>query len=148
MPPDHAGKTAALADADDVHKLLAFKNVDQHPVAGLDRDCLFRFFDLDRHFAQEFHRRQIVLSQMSLHGLGQARFLHELDQADLRRVISVAGLGLVLRNHARTRLQNGRRMHVALVVEELRHSDFLAQNSGYFCHFNSSPRAESAQADS
>ena len=48
------------------------------------------FFDFDRHFAQELHRRQIVLAQMSLHRLGQPRFLHELNQADLRRVVSVA----------------------------------------------------------
>src|SRR6185295_18944416 len=47
-----------------------------------------------------------------------------------------------------TRLQNGGRMHIALVVEELRHPDFLAQNSGYLCHVNSSPRAESAPAES
>ena len=70
-------------------------------------------------------------------GLGQPRFLHELDQADLRRVVSVFGLRLVLRDHAGPGLQNGGRMHVALVVEELRHADFLAQNSGYFCHFSS-----------
>jgi hypothetical protein len=85
---------------------------------------------------------------MAFHGLGQARFLHEFDQTDLRRIVAVAGLGLVLRDHARTRLQNGGRMHITLIVEELRHSDFFAQNSGYFCHFNSSPRAVSAPADS
>ena len=89
---------------------------------------------------------------MTLHRLGQPRFLHELDQADLRGNVAVAGLGLVLRNHARTRLQNGGGMHVALVVEELRHADFFAQNSGYFCHFillrELSAKIRPAQADS
>jgi hypothetical protein len=31
-------------------------------------------------------------------------------------------------------------MNVALVVEELRHADLLAENSSYLCHISSLPR--------
>src|SRR5713101_934344 len=67
--------------------------------------------------------------------LRQLRFLHELNQANLRRVVSIFGLRLVLRDHARPRLQHRRRMHVSLRIEELRHPDFFPQNPCYLRHF-------------
>ena len=87
MAPDHTRKTAALADADDVHKLLAFENIDQHPVAGLHRAIASSAFSSTSTGTSRmnFTGGRVVLAQVALHGLGQARLLHELDQANLRR---------------------------------------------------------------
>src|SRR5271170_8216499 len=138
MPPDYSGKTTPLADADDIHKFLAVEDVDQHAIASFYQSAVgFRlFFNLDWHLAHELDRRQIVLAQVSASRLGQPRLFHELNQADLRGNVSIFGLRFVLRDHAGTSLQHGRGMNVALVVEELRHADFLAQNSSYLCHIS------------
>src|SRR5580704_8904265 len=72
---------------------------------------------------------------MTLHRHRQPRFLYELDQTDLGGHIAVFGLGLVLSDHAGSSLQHGSRMHVALVIEELRHADLFSQDSSYLCHF-------------
>jgi hypothetical protein len=62
-------------------------------------------------------------------GLGDARRLYKLDQPDLRRVISILGRRLQLRNHAWAGLQHRNGMHLALLVEDLRHADLFTQNS-------------------
>src|SRR5277367_3311914 len=49
---------------------------------------------------------------------------------------AVFGLRLMLRDHAGSSLQHGHGMHVALVIEELRHADLLAENSSYLCHIS------------
>src|SRR5271154_2243016 len=138
MPLDHALETAAFADAHDIHKSLAVKNVDQYTVSGFHCAVAIRgslFVDLDRHLANDSHRRQIVLSEMTLHWLGQTRFLHKFHQTDLGGDVAVFGRGLVLGDHARPGLQHGSGMQVALVVEELRHADLFSQDSSYLCHF-------------
>jgi hypothetical protein len=84
---------------------------------------------------RNFTGGKVVLGKVSAHGLGQLLFFHKLDQANLRRLVSVFGAGLVLRNHARSRLQHRRRPHIALRIEELRHADLLAQNSCDSRHF-------------
>ena len=122
MALDHALKAFALADPDYINKLFAFKHLNQNAVAGLDCGVAIGF---DGNFAHEFHRRQVVLAQVPARGLREARLFHEFHQADLRAVVAVFGLRLVLRNHARPRLQHGRRMHLAPRVEQLRHSDFF-----------------------
>src|SRR5271166_444007 len=139
MPPDHTGKTTSLADADNVNELLAVKNIHQHTVSSFHQSVavgLRLFFDFDRNLAHELDRRQIVLAQVSAGRLGQSRLFHKLDQADLRGNISVLGLRLVLRDHAGPSLQHGHGMNVALVVKELRHADFLTENSSYLCHIS------------
>src|SRR3984893_5762424 len=127
MPLDHSLKPASLADADDVDKLFALKNLNQHAGPNLQAVAAFPVA-LERHFAQEFHRRKIVLRQVSALRFGQSRFLHEFDQADLSRLVTVFRRGLMLRNHAGPRLQHRDRANIAFGVEQLRHADFLAQN--------------------
>ena len=79
---------------------------------------------------------RLFFARVSLRRLGQPRLLHELDQADLRRLVSVFRGRLVLRDHARTSLQHGDRANIALRVKQLRHPDFLAENSRDLrCHF-------------
>src|SRR5579863_8320824 len=137
MPPDYASEAAPFADANDIDELLAVEDVYQNAVAGLDQAVAVAFgplFDLNWNFAHELYRRQIVLAQMPASRLGQARLFHKLDQPDLCGNVAVFGRRLMLRDYARTSLQYGRGMNVALVVKELRHADFLAENSSYFCH--------------
>ena len=119
-----------------VHKLLAVENVDQHLVANLGA-VLAVAVDHDRHLAQEAHRRQVVLGEVSLHRLGQPRLLHELHQPDLGGIVAVLGDRLALGHDAGASLQHRDRVNITLVIEELRHADFLAENS-VDCHFLSS----------
>src|SRR5207248_3168608 len=135
MAPDYTGESAAFADAHNVYKLLALENIYQHPVAGLYCPIAFGLFlYFDRDLANELYWRQIVFSQMTLHRLSQAGFLHKLHQANLSRIVSVPRLTLLLGNHAGARLQDSGWMYVTLAVGQLRHSNFLVQNSSYLCH--------------
>src|SRR5215470_2466077 len=131
MALDYALKAFAFAYADDVDKLLAIEDFDQDAIASLHVRVSVGF---DRDFLDELHRRQIVFPEMPAHGLSQPRLFYEFDQSDLSGLVSVFGLGLRLRDHAGASLQHRRRTHVALRVEQLRHADFLAQNSCYLCH--------------
>src|SRR4029077_13466871 len=135
MPLDHPLKPASLADDDDVHKLFALKNLNQHTRANLQAVAAITVA-LERHFAQEFHRRKIVLRQVSALRLGQPRLLHKFNQADLSGLVTVLRGRLMLRNHAGPCLQHRDRANIALGVEQLRHADFLAQNPcNLDCHF-------------
>src|ERR1051326_3093632 len=125
-------EATSLADANDVNKFLSIEDIDEHTITSLQCAVAVArslFFNFNWNLAAELYRRQIVLAQMPLHRLGQARLLHKLNQTDLRGIVAVASLGLVLRHHARPSLQNGRGMHVALIVEELRHADLFSQDS-------------------
>src|SRR6266702_1174055 len=66
MPFHDALKALPLADSNDVDKLLAVENFDQHAIANLHRSItvtLSRRLNFKRHFAHELHRRQIILRQ-------------------------------------------------------------------------------------
>jgi hypothetical protein len=63
---------------------------------------------------------------MALLGLAQPRLLHELDEADLGRVVTVPSRRLALRDDARPSLQHRGGMHLAITVEQLRHADFFS----------------------
>src|SRR3954468_15942064 len=100
---DHAGEAASLAGAGDVDELLILEDVDQNFVADFGavrfRGGFFRLlarFGFYTDFADELHRRQIVLAEVTLHRAGQTRFLHEFDQSDLRGFVSVARHRLAL----------------------------------------------------
>src|SRR2546423_5503195 len=103
MALHYALKSFALADADDVDKLFAVQNFDQHSISGL-----YGIFaiSLDRDLADEFHRRDIVLSEMTAHRLGQARLFYEFHESNLRRVITLSSLRLVVRVHNPGSLQH------------------------------------------
>src|SRR6185503_20657923 len=62
-----------------------------------------------------------------------------LDEPELYGLVAVLLGRLHLRDDARPRLQHGRRMHAAVRSEQLRHADFLADQSsdhGYLpCSF-------------
>jgi hypothetical protein len=127
MAANDAGESATFADAYDVNKLFAIENVYQDALANLQSAVALSFFlDFDGHLADEFHGRQIVLPKMSLHRLRQARLFHELNEPDLRGGVSVASLAFVLRDYAGAGLQDCGGMHLAPVIEQLSHADFLS----------------------
>src|SRR5215510_14095891 len=132
MALDHALKTFAFTHANYVNKFFAVEHFYQYAVACFHRRITINF---DRDFLNELHWRQIVLRQVSAHRLRQPRLFHEFYEANLCGFIAVFSLGLCLRDHAWPRLQHGRRTHLTVRVEELRHADFFPQNSCYLCHF-------------
>src|SRR5579872_4020238 len=137
MPPNYARKAAPFANANDIYKFFAVEDVHQNSIASFDQAVAVGFgffFNFNWNLAHELYRGQIILAQVSASGFGQARLFYELDQADLRGNVSVFGRSLVLRNDAGTSLQDGRGMNVALIVEELRHANFFAENPSYLCH--------------
>ena len=75
-------------------------------------------------FRQEAFYSCYVLAEVTLHRFREPRFLDELDQADLHRVVAVFGRVLALRDDARSGFQHGGGADVALVIEQLRHPDF------------------------
>src|SRR5262249_23050093 len=94
------------------------------------RIAFFRgLVELERNFTEELHGREIIFAEVTAHRLGQALFFHELDQSNLRRLVAVLGGGLMLRDHAPTRLQYRRRADFTPRVEQLRHPDFLPKYS-------------------
>src|SRR3954447_4188934 len=90
VPLDYAGEAASLAGAGDIDELFVLEDVDQNFVADFGAVrfrsgflILLAGFGFDRDFADELHRRQIVLAEVTLHRACEPRFLHELDQTDL-----------------------------------------------------------------
>src|SRR5215472_17700322 len=159
VTPHHAGKPASFAYAGYVDVTLTVEDIDQHLVADFRRTVAAGFrlafrrlrgrfgagavigfdgggFDCD--FAHELHWRQVVLVKMPLHGLGDVLAFHELHQTDLGRVVSVFGRALDLRDHAGARLEHRHRMHVALIVVNLGHSDLFTENAVNHGLFSSS----------
>src|SRR5260221_14574005 len=137
----HAGKAASLAHANYIHEFFVGENIHQNFSADFESvaitRCSFAFrrlrfscrrFGTVLHgdFAHELYRWQVMLAEMSLHGLGYILALHELHQADLRGFIAIFVVALDLRDHAWASLKDGDRMNVTLVVKHLRHADFLA----------------------
>jgi hypothetical protein len=57
--------------------------------------------------------------------------LDEVDVADLGGIIAVLRECLELRDDARASLEHCDRVNIAALVEELRHADFLSENSCY-----------------
>ena len=134
MPADNAGKTAALAGAYDVDILLVGKDIDQHPVSGLDCNIsLFavghRLNSLDTDFLDNPDRRHVVLGEVALLRPGQLGGLDKLHQANLGGVVAVLAACFQLRDDAGTCLQHRDRVHIALIVKHLRHADFLTENA-------------------
>jgi hypothetical protein len=74
-----------------------------------------------------------VLAEVSLHRLCEPRFLHELDQAYLHRLVALARRRLLLRDDARASLQHRDRADVTLVIKQLRHADLFSDNA-VDCH--------------
>ena len=84
-----------------------------------------------RNFLDHPDRRNVRLGEVAGHRLVDLGSLDEVDVADLRGFVAILRQRLELRDHARTSLQNGHRVNITAVVEDLRHADFLSENSCY-----------------
>ena len=133
MPANDTGEASALGGANHIHELLVRKDVDQNPVTGLGvgvgRCVSLRHGVVQSHLFEDAYRRDIRLGEVPGHRFVDLGRLDEVDVADLGGVIAVLRERLELRNDAWPRLEHGHRMHVAAVVKQLRHADFLAENS-------------------
>ena len=130
VPALHAaGKSAALADAGDIHQFAVCEVFHQHAIANLG--FVFRF--LEAHFLQDLHRSHVGLLEVPGHGLVDALRLDEFHEAELRGVVAVFCLGAALNHNARTRLQNGATHQVAVLGEDLRHAQLDSDNA-VDCH--------------
>src|SRR6185437_13614994 len=87
MALDDTGETAALADAFDIEEVALLEHFGQDLVADLDAVT-----GCERDFAQQAARGQVLGLEALPLGLGEAAGLGELDEAELRGVIAVAGL--------------------------------------------------------
>src|SRR5260221_12394839 len=118
----HAGKSASLAHANYIHEFFVGENIHQNFSADFESvaitRCSFAFrrlrFGLRRfrtvlhgNFAHELYRRQTVLAEGSLPGLGAVLALPELPQPDLRRFVASFVIALYRRDDRWPRMPCG-----------------------------------------
>src|SRR5262245_58061065 len=124
MPPDHTLKALAAARTDHVHALAAREDRDRHGIPRLERIAA----RCDVHFAPEARRRNVgllVVTPERFADLGRSLF----DETELNRLVAVGRSGLGLHHDARAGSDDRRRIHAAVGLEDLRHPDFLADDS-------------------
>src|ERR1035437_8617305 len=128
---DHARKPLALADADDIHLVRGFELTHQHLVAGFQIVGPGAKLEL----AHELRAVDAGFLQTAGGGFVDALWLDELEQAELRRVVTVDGRRLALHHHARSGFQQRHRHHPPVRPEQLRHSNLLAKDSWTHVNF-------------
>src|SRR5213593_1256477 len=122
MPLHKPGKPASFTGSDDVHKFVRIEDVDHDLVAGI---C--SVFTLNPDLAHESCRSHIRFFEMTRHWFRDTFGFHELDESKLHGVVAVFLLRLSLDDNAGTRLNDGDGNSRSVVIEQLRHPDFLAQ---------------------
>src|ERR1044071_9081590 len=116
MPANYSSKTAPFADPGDIDILLTTENIHQNLGAHLETAAVARLclpplalrclgHTLDRNFANELNRRQIVFGKVPLHRLGHVLPFDELHQPDLCGIVAVLTGTLDLREHTGAGLQ-------------------------------------------
>ena len=88
-----------------------------------------RLHSLDRYFPNQADRSNITLGEVASLRLGHLVSLDKFNQTTLRGIVAITRSRLQLRNHAGSGLQDGDGMNFTLLIEYLRHADFLTQNS-------------------
>src|SRR5579883_2812772 len=122
MALDETGKTAALAGSNDVNQFVRIENADHHLIPGVRS-----FVTLNHNFPNEPGGRDIRLLEMARHRLVHAFRLDEFNETKLDGIVSILLLRLLLYNHAGTGLNDGDRNDGAVILQQLRHSDFLTE---------------------
>src|SRR5437899_2918137 len=122
MPLHEPGKPTSFAGSDDVHKFVRIEDVDHDLVT---RVC--SVFTLNPDFAHESGGSHIRFFEMTRHWFRDTFGFHELDKSKLHGVVTVFLLGLSLDDNAGTRLNHGDGNNGAVIGEQLRHPDFLAE---------------------
>ena len=120
---DSAGIALTFAGADHVHAVAAGEGVGLDDVADVQGAAV-----VQTKFAQRTLGSHVGFLKVALQGLGHV-FDGDVAEADLNRGVAVVLHGLLLDNHAGPRFDDGDRDDVALLVEDLRHADLLADDS-------------------
>jgi hypothetical protein len=121
----HALKPLAPADADHVHAIAVVEHgIHEHLIARLRRLGPFRQLHLTPHARRRYAGLRIVPHER----LPDSR-RPILDQPELHGLITVSLGALRLHDNARARLDHGARRDGAVLREQLRHADLLAENS-------------------
>ena len=127
---DGAGVALTLAGADNVHVLADGEGVHLNLVAHVLAVAVSQ-----TELTQNALRSDVSLSEVALHGLvnlcGTEIAVTQLDSS-----VAVVLHGLLLNNDAGTGLNDGHRNDIALFVEDLGHTDLLADDC--FLHFYTS----------
>ena len=89
---------------------------------------LARFFALNGNFANEARGRYIRFFEMARHRLIHTLRFDEFDKSELHGIVAVPLLRLFLNNDTGTGLNDCDRNDAAIILQQLRHSDFLAQS--------------------
>lgn len=119
---DGALEALALGGADDVDGLDVSEVSDGHDVAGV---VLLAVLDAD--LAQEAHRLDAGLGEVTSHGLVDV-LGGDVSEADLDGVVAVGRLRLDLRDGAGASLDDGDGHDVVVLVPNLRHSELAAKD--------------------
>ncbi len=119
---DDAAVAVALARAGHVNEVAALEGV------GLDDRAKLQLSGVvEVELAQVLLGGNASLVQVAEFGLGELRFADVLI-AQLDSLITVFFVGLLLSDHAGTGLDHGDRNHMALLIEDLRHANFSADD--------------------
>src|SRR5215467_13948535 len=123
MAFDQPGKAVPFTGADNVNEFVRVENIDHNLVAGI-RDTV----SADASFAKHPNRSGVVTGFLEVagHRLVHALRLHKLDETKLHCVIAVVGHGFFLDDNAGAGLNHSYRDDRSVVLQQLRHADFLS----------------------
>ena len=111
-------------------ELLVLEDVNENTIASLRTLCIASHA-LKRNLADHADGRDIRLREVAGHGLVHLARLDEVDVTDLCSLVAVLRQRLQLRDDTGTSLQNRDRVNIAALIEDLSHTNFLAENSNY-----------------
>ncbi|MPN46818.1 hypothetical protein SDC9_194417 [bioreactor metagenome] len=125
---DGTGVSLAFGNTGDVYLVAFLEDRDINDVADV---LLSGVVQLE--FAQILLERDSRLGQMTLLGLADLSGLNVLI-TELHGVVSVFFSRLLLSDDTGPRLNNGDRDDFALLIEDLRHADLLADDTFFHCN--------------
>ena len=126
---DNAGVALTFALAGNVHALAGLEGV------GLDQVAHVQGADVVQpQLPQGLLGGDVALLEVACQGLGNPLGLL-VAEADLHGVVAVVFHSLLLRYHAGTGFDHGDGNDLSLFIENLRHADFLADDSFFHLSF-------------
>ena len=124
---DDALIAVALADAGDIHEVARLEGISLHDVAHVQLGGI-----LHVELPQVLLGSHAGLVQVALLGLGELA-LRDVLKAQLDRLIAFLFGSLLLHDHAGTRLNHGDGDHMAVLVKNLGHAHFFADDRFHGC---------------
>ena len=124
---DDALIAVALADAGDIHEVARLEGISLHDVAHVQLGGI-----LQVELPQVLLGSHAGLVQVALLGLGELA-LRDVLKAQLDRLIAFLFGSLLLHDHAGTRLDHGDGDHMAVLVKNLGHAHFFADDRFHGC---------------